>query len=210
MNGKIFIIDGISNSGKTSFCEFLRENGYCVVEEAPAFIEKNVALGDLADTVPKTLDEEKKNQDVLFDVEMERLRVAKDSAMSGKNVVMDRSFLSTVAMAYALDISLPFKGAYDYARELEKRFLAEVNGIDKSVSVNFVFFDVNREVLLERNKSRRKTLDAEWIDEDFLKKQNHLFFASADTLDARIIDTSHLSFDEIAKLVCGENYKKKI
>ena len=210
MNGKIFIIDGISNSGKTSFCEFLAENGYCIVEEAPAFIEKNVDLGHLANTVPKTLEEEKKNQDVLFNTEMERLRVAKDYAASGKNVVMDRSFLSTVAMAYALDVNLPFKGAYDYSRELEKRYLTAINGIDKSIGVSFIFFDVNRDVLIERNKSREKSLDAEWIDEEFLKKQNYLFFASAATLDARIIDTSHLSFEEIAKLVCGEDYKNKI
>ena len=126
MAGRIIIVDGISNSGKTTFCDYLGIMGYSIVEEAPDFIRKNKDLGVLSNKVPKTLDEEKSNQKLLLNAELMRLNIAKDYAMNEKNVIMDRSFLSTVAMAFALEKDLPFKGAYDYSKILEKEYLEEL------------------------------------------------------------------------------------
>lgn len=210
MAGRIIIVDGISNSGKTTFCDYLGIMGYSIVEEAPDFIRKNKDLGVLSNTVPKTLDEEKSNQKLLLNAELMRLNIAKDYAMNEKNVIMDRSFLSTVAMAFALEKDLPFKGAYDYSKILEKEYLEELKSISKSVCISFIFFDVNRDVLLERNQKRENELSLEWIDEDFLNKQKHSFLASAKCLNTILIDTSYKSLDDIAKIVCGDNYKRKI
>lgn len=210
MAGKIIIIDGISNSGKTTFCDYLGTIGYKIVEEVPDFIDNNKELGFLSNTIPKTLDEEKNNQNILFNAELLRLKIAKDNAINGKNVIMDRSFLSTVAMAFALEKDLPFKGAYEYSKTLEKKYMEELKRISQFVNISFVFFDVNREVLVERNQKRKKELSLEWIDEEFLNKQKHSFTASAKCLDTILIDTSYKSLDDIAKIVCGDNYKRKI
>jgi len=210
MVGRIIIIDGISNSGKTTFCNYLVEAGFRVVEEAPDFIDNNKELGVLSNSVPKTLDEEKNNQNILFNAELMRLKIAKEYAMGSKNVIMDRSFLSTVAMAYALEKDLPFKGAYDYSKVLEKKYLEEIKSVSQSVTISFIFFDVNRDVLMERNQKRKKELSLEWIDEEFLNKQRHSFSASAKCLNTLLIDTSYKSVDDIAKIVCGDNYKRKI
>ena len=210
MAGKIIIIDGISNSGKTTFCDYLGTIGYKIVEEVPDFIDNNKELGFLSNTIPKTLDEEKNNQNILFNAELLRLKIAKDNAINGKNVIMDRSFLSTVAMAFALEKDFPFKGAYEYSKTLEKKYMEELKSISQFVNISFVFFDVNREVLVERNQKRKKELSLEWIDEDFLNKQKHSFKASAKCLDTILIDTSYKSLDDIAKIVCGDNYKRKI
>ena len=156
MSGSVTIIDGISNAGKTTFCDYMKTHGYFIIEEAPVFLKNNKNIGTLSATVPNNLEEEKKNQEVLFEAEIERLKMAGEYAKNEKNVIMDRSFLSTVAMAYALEKDLPFKGAYDYSKELEKKYFKEIQNLSKIVNINFLFFDVNRDILIERNQKRNK------------------------------------------------------
>lgn len=210
MNGNIIIIDGISNSGKTSFCEYLSKKGYILIEEVPLFIKNNRDKYDmLPSTIPKSIDEEKNNQQILLNAEYGRLFQAEKLALNGKNVVMDRSFFSTVSMAYALEKDTPFKGAYENAKKLAKDYLLALQKILKRIDVSFVVFDVDKKTLLDRNLKREKPLNLEWIEEHFLDKQRISFNAFMNALNGRIINTSSLSFDEICIIIgCNNNLKK--
>ena len=210
MNGNIIIIDGISNSGKTSFCEYLSKKGYILIEEVPLFIKNNRDKYDvLPSTIPKSIDEEKNNQQILLNAEYGRLFQAEKLALNGKDVVMDRSFFSTVAMAYALEKDAPFKGSYDNAKKLAKDYLLVLQKILKRMDVSFVVFDVDKKTLLDRNLKREKPLNLEWIEEYFLDKQRISFNAFMSALNGRIINTSSLSFDEICIIIgCNNNLKK--
>ena len=39
MNGKLIIVDGISNAGKTTLCTTLSNDGVVLIDEVPKFIE---------------------------------------------------------------------------------------------------------------------------------------------------------------------------
>ena len=207
MDGRIIIIDGISNSGKTTFCEYLKKQGYFVIDEAPLFMQNHKELGTLPNTVPISLEQEKNNQVILYNVELERLKLAREKAIKGENVVMDRSFLSTVAVAFALENDLPFKGAYKYANELAILYFNELFNINNYAEINFVFFDVNQSVVFARNKNRDNILDSNWVNENFLMKQRQYFLECFKLLNATIIDTSNLSLDEVINIVFGNNKK---
>lgn len=209
MNGRLIIIDGISNAGKTSFCEYLSNKGYYIIDEVPLFIKKNESkYGSLSSTVPKTLKEEKTNQKILLEAEHDRLLQAEKLVFENKIVVMDRSFLSTFAMAYALEKDAPFKGAYQNAEKLVEKYLFLLQNISSKIDIILIVFDVDRNTLIDRNQKRERPLKEEWIDEEFLDKQRISFQSLVSVLNGNIINTSDLSHDEIYKYIFNNNLKK--
>lgn len=66
--GKIILIDGISNSGKTTLCNNLsKQLGYKIVPESIRYLENRLnEKGDNILYVPKNIQEELRNQEILF------------------------------------------------------------------------------------------------------------------------------------------------
>ena len=211
MNGKLIIVDGISNAGKTTLCTTLSNDGVVLIDEVPKFIEINCEKYGLklSSTMPQTIEEEKYNQQILFRAEIDRLKMAADIIKSGSSAVLDRSFLSTVAIAYAFDSQNPFKGSYDNARELLKEYIKQIVELFKEENVLVFFLDVDKDKIQERNISRNKPLTEDWIDNGFLDKQRNFFKAISSVIRCQMINTSDLETSEIYDIISQKMGGKK-
>ena len=199
----LIIIDGISNAGKTTFCTSLIDDNTVLVDEVPLFIKKNAQKyhRTLLPTMPKTIEEEKYNQNILYQAEIDRFMFAHSIICAGKTAVMDRSFLSTVAMAYALDHQNPFKGSYDNAMLLLKEYIFLIQRLQPWDNIIFVILDAQKDQIESRNETRGNPLSPEWINEEMLAKERAFFKTMCDEVNGLFIDTSNLTIDEIRDIL---------
>ena len=75
--GKISVIDGTSNAGKTTICENLkgRAKNVFIIPEARLFIEMyNIRKLNIP-SIPKNAEEEKKNQKFFFELELKKIKL---------------------------------------------------------------------------------------------------------------------------------------
>lgn len=92
---KVIALEGVSNTGKTTTCEILKKYDDCIIIPEAA---------DWMSAPPKSsksYEEEIKNQKLFFEMEKKRMEYAKKLVNSERNVIIDRTALSTVAIAYA-------------------------------------------------------------------------------------------------------------
>lgn len=93
--GKVIAIEGVSNTGKTTTCDILKKyEDYIIIPE----------VADWMSSPPKSsksYEEEVKNQKIFFKIEKKRMEYARRLADNGKNVIVDRTALSTLAISYA-------------------------------------------------------------------------------------------------------------
>lgn len=203
MKGKVIIIDGISNAGKTTLCDFLSKEHNIIIEEVPEFIKRNkekYGVDKLAE-IPNNLEEEKFNQNLLLSAEIDRLITALDVINKGYNAILDRSFLSTVAIAYSFNNLNSFNGAYDYARELLKNYFVKINSLFKRDELIFIFLEVNKEKINERNLQRKKPLAEQWINESILEPQRRFFKVLSEEFQTEIINTTDLATEQIRDII---------
>ncbi len=103
--GKIIIIEGTSCTGKTTLCKKLEKDGnWVMIPEAIRYLEKTTGKnGDEASPLPFSDDDEKYNQEILFNVDLQKIREANELAKNGKNVIIDKCAIATMATAYAFE-----------------------------------------------------------------------------------------------------------
>lgn len=95
--GKIIVVEGPSNSGKTTTCQNMKNYSNCVVIDECMVYEKNPPRPS------KNYEQELQNQEFFFEVERRRMKRATTLALEGKNVILDRCALSIVAISYAFE-----------------------------------------------------------------------------------------------------------
>ena len=95
--GKIIVVEGPSNSGKTTTCQNMKKYCNCEVIEECMIYEKNPPRPS------QNYEQEISNQVFFFEVERRRMEKATRLALQGKNVILDRCALSTVAISYAFE-----------------------------------------------------------------------------------------------------------
>lgn len=95
--GKIIVVEGPSNSGKTTTCQNMKKYSNCVVIDECMVYEKNPPRPS------QNYEQEIANQLFFFEVEKRRMKKATKIALEGKNVILDRCALSTVAIAYSFE-----------------------------------------------------------------------------------------------------------
>ena len=95
--GKIIVVEGPSNSGKTTTCQYMKEYLDCVVIDECMVYEK------CSPGPSQNYEQEILNQVFFFAVERRRMKKATELALQGKNVILDRCALSTVAISYAFE-----------------------------------------------------------------------------------------------------------
>ncbi len=69
--GMVVVIEGVSNTGKTTTCEILRNNNWVVIPECAEFMENPPKSS-------KNYEEEINNQKRFFEAEIDRLKKAKE------------------------------------------------------------------------------------------------------------------------------------
>ena len=122
--GKIVIVEGTSCVGKTTLCEYLEKQGWVVLPEAIRYFEQETGKqGDEASPEPGSQAEEEYYQDQLFRVEAKKIIEANNLRKQGKNVVIDKCAIATVATAKAFEESKGFNGTYERARNKYRQLL---------------------------------------------------------------------------------------
>lgn len=95
--GKIIVVEGPSNSGKTTTCQNMKSYNNCIIIDECIVYEKNPPRPS------QNYKQEIQNQMFFFEVERRRMKKATELALEGKNVILDRCALSTVAISYAFE-----------------------------------------------------------------------------------------------------------
>lgn len=170
--GKIVIVEGTSCVGKTTLCENLKNEGWIVLPEAIRYLEKETGkTGDEASPIPGSQEEEEYYQDQLFRIEKQKILEANVLRKMGRNVVIDKSAIATVATAKAFEKPKGFEGTFKRAymkycelvQELEKNGLVECDA--------FLLLTANYNTILARNITRNHVLNEVWIAKQTIDDQ---------------------------------------
>lgn len=200
--GNIVIIDGVSNSGKTTLCKVLtKDENNVLIEEVPLFIKnhKELFMGKELHGIPKNKEEEIANQRFLLEAELERVKLAYYIIKSGKNAILDRSFLSTVSVAYSLDDNNLFGGIYINSVKLLREYYHFINDLQLNECIKYIFLITDPNMVKKRNETREKTLSDDWISTKLMNMQNRFFVNQIDICSAKLIDTTDLTLEEVLK-----------
>lgn len=198
--GNIVIIDGVSNSGKTTLCKVLtKDENNVLIEEVPLFIKnyKELFMGKELHGIPKNKEEEIANQRFLLEAELERVKLAYYIIKSGKNAILDRSFLSTVSVAYSLDDNNLFGGIYINSVKLLREYYHFINDLQLNECIKYIFLITDPNMVKKRNETREKTLSDDWISPKLMNMQNRFFVNQIDICSAKLIDTTDLTLEEV-------------
>ena len=204
-NGTFLLIEGISNTGKTSLCqELASKHNYKVIQESIRYLENrtNLPETDIMST-PESIYQEVLNQELLFDTEFQKIFDANLLIKGGQNVVLDKSFISILATAYAFELEKNFAGGVKAALDHLFSYCEKINRFHLKMPDKIVLLTVNQSAFSTRNKQRNHVLSDVWIDpritiqqELFLKMIVPLF-----RIPYIEIDTSNLSKSDIKNLV---------
>lgn len=212
MEGKIIIIDGVSNSGKTTLCNNLQNNDNILVEEVPKFVRNHPQIfnGQDMPPIPKNRNEELENQKFILNAEIERIEMAYYIVKCGKNAILDRSFLSTVSIAYSFDDCKRMSGTYMNALSLFREYANFIKNLMLDEKIDYIFLTTDTETVEKRNVNRDKILSKEWIDKELIEKQNSFFINQTYFSGASLIDTTLLSPTEVLEVVNKKLVRKEV
>lgn len=185
----LYVIEGTSNSGKTTTSKYL--SGIPNISIIPEFMEH-----PLSPKPSKNLSEELENQLIFFEIEQERMKLAKSLLLDGQIVFLERSYLSILAVSYAFE-KLGRYYSYDNALKLYNSMLTESWFIKPDA---IYILAASHDEKVRRNKSRGKELKKNWIQEEFEYYQDEFYATISVSSDKIFIDTSN----------CNDNYAAEI
>ena len=206
--GRIIVIDGTSNAGKTTLCNNLAQNmeDIIVIPGASQFAKKHPEKYPKIPPIPKTLKEEKENQMFFFELEYDRLKEANNLSKGNKTVVMDRSVLEILSVAYSFNDINIWSGIYDNAEELYNKFVQKVQEQKINFPDKHIWLQAEHKEIVKRNRIRQIELGQElsqedWISKELIDKQIEFFGIIAEQNRDKFlhIDTNQKSKEEVMK-----------
>lgn len=206
--GRIIVIDGTSNAGKTTLCNNLAQNmeDIIVIPGASQFAKKHPKKYPKIPPIPKTLKEEKENQIFFFELEYDRLKEANNLSKGNKTVVMDRSVLEILSVAYSFNDINIWSGIYDNAEELYNKFVQKVQEQKINFPDKHIWLQAEHKEIVKRNRIRQIELGQElsqedWISKELIDKQIEFFGIIAEQNRDKFlhIDTNQKSKEEVMK-----------
>ena len=170
MQKKILIVEGASNSGKTTLCKELQEiYGFYVIKEGVRYLEEMLKRNrEEILSVPMDIRTERANQTLLMRAERKRLHDAFMASDRGEKVVLDKSALSILSTAYAFQITGKGVGDLPYAIG---NLLSLINDIDFSFmeyDIRLALIKTDAKTRKERNQKRSPMLNPIWVDEEIV------------------------------------------
>lgn len=200
---QIIVVEGISNCGKTTLVEkFKGRDDFIILPEAIRYLERRLNLKkEQIMHEPKTYIEELLNQELLFDIEFEKIFDANKYLNLGKNVLIDKSSFAIMATAYAFEKNKDFFGGY----ALSSRYFNQL--IDKVYRHGLIFpnkillLDVNFETSQLRSKNRLNKLAPLWIDKKIMDDQRKVLTKLVKEVKNHLyLDTSYMTIQEVYEL----------
>ena len=208
-NGKIVMLEGTSCVGKTTLCENLQKEGWIVLPEAIRYLEKETGkIGDEASPIPGTQEEEEYYQDQLFRIEKQKIIEANVLREQGKNVIMDKTAMATVATAKAFEKSKGFHGTFKRAYTKYAQLLQELQDNHLVECDIFLLLTADYATICERNFKRNHVLEGTWIEEETIQQQRMVLETMTQDIIGNIgmvpmrkyvLDTTHLSKEEVVE-----------
>lgn len=210
--GRIIVINGTSNTGKTTLCESIEKGiqNIAIIPEASLFAKMHPERYPKIPAIPQSADEEKENQKFFFTLELDRLIQANKIARLGKDVFMDRDVLDVLSVAYSFEDIKKWNGIYKNAEILYKKFIeiANKNGID--LPEKYICLQANSEEIIRRNKTRqiergKKLSETDWIETSLINKQIEFFSKlciKENEGKVHMIYTNNMTKREVFKSVC--------
>ena len=201
--GIIILIEGISNSGKTTLCNSLKNKAnFEIIPEAIRYLENR--LNDCGDNilfVPENSNQEVLNQELLFDIEFEKLYDANFLAQKGENVVIDKSAFSILATANAFQSSI-IQGTYEIAEKFFHEYQKKIARFHLAKPDLSILLKADLETSEERNKNRKHKLLNIWTSPITRFKQERVLESEFEKINNKmILDTSNMSKEEVYKQV---------
>ncbi len=210
---RIIVIDGTSNAGKTTLCENLDKNvqNISIVPGASLFARLNIERYPHILPIPKNAEEEKENQKFFFRLELDRLIEANKLAEQGKTVFMDRGVLEILSVAYSFESINGWKGIYNNAKILYKKFISYARKMEISLPNKYIWLQANYEEIKRRNKLRQKERgellsETDWIEESLIGKQIEFFrkMCVPENIDkVCLVDTNNMTRQQVLEAVCN-------
>ena len=211
--GRIIVIDGTSNAGKTTLCENLQRNmeNVIIVPGASTFAKQHQERYPNIPPIPKNIEEEKINQEFFFRLELDRLIEAIGLLKNNVDVFMDRSVLEIISVAYSFESINNWPGIYANAQNLYNKFITTIKENDLRFPDSYIWLQASPEEVIRRNTIRQrergqKLSENEWVNSKLIMKQIE-FFEKLCNLDKqnkfKMINTNNKSKADVLNEVSG-------
>lgn len=160
--------------------------------------------------IPQNIEEEKENQKFFFKLELDRLIEANKLKSIGKDVFMDRGVLEILSVAYSFEYIKNWRGIYENAKELYKKFILITKQIGIELPDKYIWLQAGNEEIVRRNQTRQmergqRLSENDWIESNLINKQIEFFdqlCIPGNKDKIYLIDTNNMTKQEVLLDVC--------